>query len=551
MPYFSRMGIPFLHRLSVRVLAGAILLLLVLFGLYSYFTVGFYKTQMMNQIVLSADRMSDVIKQSTRYSMLLNRRDDVYQIISTIGKEPGVEGIRIYNKRGEIMFSIDKSEENTTVDMHTEACYACHSQEKPLESLPTKTRTRIYEASSGHRVLGVINPIRNEPSCSNSDCHAHPGDRTVLGVLDVRMSLKGLDDTIAGTQYTMLTYAGGVILVIAAIVALFLSVTVLKPVRGLMKGAQEITSGNLDYRIAIRTRDELGTLARAFNTMTLSVKNEKAENLRWARTLEQRVREKTDELNAIHRQIVHIEKMVSLGKLAATVAHELNNPLEGILTYAKLIGRRIKKDEALLQANRQTVEDIGLIAQEADRCGTIVKNLLLFSRKQAGDFALVPVRRIVEQAAQLVRHHCDISNVKLETRSPEPELALLCDENQIKQALIALFVNAVEAMPGGGRITVETGRPDQADGVLISVADNGAGIAESDLPFIFEPFFTTKKEVHGVGLGLSVAYGIVERHGGTIAVVSSVGKGTTFTLTFPPVSTSQTTGEQTKKQEAV
>jgi two-component system NtrC family sensor kinase len=334
-------------------------------------------------------------------------------------------------------------------------------------------------------------------------------------------------------------------------VALFLSVTVLKPVRGLMKGAQEITSGNLDYRIAIRTRDELGTLARAFNTMTLSVKNEKAENLRWARTLEQRVREKTDELNAIHRQIVHIEKMVSLGKLAATVAHELNNPLEGILTYAKLIGRRIKKDEALLQANRQTVEDIGLIAQEADRCGTIVKNLLLFSRKQAGDFALVPVRRIVEQAAQLVRHHCDISNVKLETRSPEPELALLCDENQIKQALIALFVNAVEAMPGGGRITVETGRPDQADGVLISVADNGAGIAESDLPFIFEPFFTTKKEVHGVGLGLSVAYGIVERHGGTIAVVSSVGKGTTFTLTFPPVSTSQTTGEQTKKQEAV
>jgi histidine kinase len=115
------MGIPFLHRLSVRVLAGAILLLLVLFGLYSYFTVGFYKTQMMNQIVLSADRMSDVIKQSTRYSMLLNRRDDVYQIISTIGKEPGVEGIRIYNKRGEIMFSIDKSEENTTVDMHTEA----------------------------------------------------------------------------------------------------------------------------------------------------------------------------------------------------------------------------------------------------------------------------------------------------------------------------------------------------------------------------------------------------------------------------------------------
>jgi two-component system, NtrC family, sensor kinase len=545
------MDIPILHRLSVRVLAGAILLLLLLFGLYSYFTVGFYKTQMMNQIVLSADRMSDVIKQSTRYSMLLNRKDDVYQIISTIGKEPGVEGIRIYNKRGEIMFSIDKSEENTIVDMHTEACYACHSQEKPLESLPTTNRTRIYEASSGHRVLGVINPIRNEPSCSNGDCHAHPGDRTVLGVLDVRMSLKGLDDTIAGTQMTMLSYGAGVIIVIAVVVALFLSVTVLKPVRGLMKGAQEITSGNLDYRIAIRTKDELGTLAGAFNTMTRSVKEEKAENLRWAGTLEQRVREKTEELNAIHKQIVHIEKMVSLGKLAATVAHELNNPLEAILTYAKLIGRRIKRDETILQANRQTVEDIGLIAQEADRCGTIVKNLLLFSKKQTGDFSVVPVRQIVENAAQLVRHHCDISNVKLEMRYADPEITLLCDENQIKQALIALFVNAVEAMPGGGTITVEAGRPQNGDGVNISVTDNGAGIAESDLPFIFEPFFTTKKEVRGVGLGLSVAYGIVERHGGKITVVSSVGKGTTFMLNFPPVSKSQTIQEQPKKHEAV
>jgi signal transduction histidine kinase len=164
---------------------------------------------------------------------------------------------------------------------------------------------------------------------------------------------------------------------------------------------------------------------------------------------------------------------------------------------------------------------------------------------------VVPVRQIVENAAQLVRHHCDISNVKLETRYTETEITLLCDENQIKQALIALFVNAVEAMPGGGTITVESGRSQNGEGVNISVADNGAGIAEGDLPFIFEPFFTTKKEVRGVGLGLSVAYGIVERHGGKITVVSSVGKGTTFMLNFPPVSKSQIIQEQPKKHEAV
>jgi len=545
------MGIPFVHKLSVRVLTGAILLLLVLFGLYSYFTVGFYKAQMMNQILLSADRMSDVIKQSTRYSMLLNRKEDVYQIISMIGKEPGVEGIRIYNKRGEIIFSIDKSEQNTIVDMHAEACFACHSQQKPLESLPTRNRTRMYEAPSGHRVLGVINPIRNEPSCSNADCHAHPEDRTMLGVLDVRMSLKGLDDTIAGAQSAMLTYAAAVIVVIAVIVALFLAVTVLKPVRGLMKGAEEISSGNLDYQIGIRAKNELGTLARAFNGMTQSLKKEKAENQRWAQTLEQRVREKTYELNSINKQIVHIEKMVSLGKLAATVAHELNNPLEAVLTYAKLIARRIKRDETMLRTQHQTLEDIDLIAREADRCGTIVKNLLLFSKKQTGDFSVIPVRQIVENSAQLVRHHCEISNVKLQTRYAQPEIALLCDENQIKQALIALLVNAVEAMPGGGTITVEAGRPPNGEGVMISVADDGVGIAESDLPYIFEPFFTTKKDAPGVGLGLSVAYGIVERHGGKISVVSSLGKGTTFMLHFPPVSKPQTGKEQPIKHEAV
>jgi two-component system NtrC family sensor kinase len=532
-------------------LAGTVLLLLALFGLYSYFTVGFYKAQMMNQIVASAERMSDVIRQSTRYSMLLNRNQDVYEIISTIGREPGVEGIRIYNKRGEIMFSTVKSEEKTVVDMHAEACYACHSQDKPLESLPTPTRTRIYEAPSGHRVLGVINPIRNEASCSSADCHAHPAERTMLGVLDVRMSLKGLDDAIEKAQSTMLTYAALTIIAVALIAVYFLSTTVLKPVRRLEKGAAEISSGNLEHRIAIRSQDELGTLARTFNSMTQSLKHEKAENEEWARTLEQRVHEKTQELNAIHTQISQVEKMVSLGKLAATVAHELNNPLEAILTYARVIARRFKKDEPLLRAHSQSVEDVGLIAQEADRCGTIVKNLLLFSKKQTGVISLASVQQIVGSAAQLVRHHCEISGVKLETNFAEPDITLLCDENQIKQALIALFVNAVEALPGGGTISVTAGRHQGDDGVSISVTDNGVGIAEADLPFIFEPFFTTKTDARGVGLGLSVVYGIVERHGGTISVASTPGKGTTFTLNFPPLSKPQAGKEEPINYEAL
>src|SRR5690349_24183437 len=134
----------FLHTLSFRLLGGSLLLLSLLFGLFAYYAVSFHNDQIMGNVLQTANRMSDIIKNSTRYSMLLNRKEDVYQIITTIGREPGVEGIRIYNKRGEIMFSTDKAEESTVVDMHAEACYACHEQAKPIASLPMPNRMRIY-----------------------------------------------------------------------------------------------------------------------------------------------------------------------------------------------------------------------------------------------------------------------------------------------------------------------------------------------------------------------------------------------------------------------
>jgi two-component system NtrC family sensor kinase len=526
--------------MSVRVIAGSVILLLTMLGTFLYITISYTDEQMTHQIRESANRVSDIIKQSTRYSMLLNRNEDVYQTITTIGRESGVEGIRIYNKRGEIIFSTDPKEQNTNVDMRAEACYACHAQEKPLESLSSSNRVRVYQGAAGYRVMGVINPIRNESACSEAGCHAHPAERSVLGVLDVRMSLKAIDENAQATQRSMILYAIVLAAAVTAIAVVFLTSTVLTPVRHLMRGAQAIAAGDLDHQIVESGTDEMGALAAAFNEMTASLKHEKEENRHWAETLEGRVREKTDELKAIHGQIVHIEKMASLGKLAATVAHELNNPLEAILTYAKLIGRRLRKDEASLEKNASTIEEVDLIARETDRCGSIVKNLLLFSRKNVGEFSLASVAQIVDKAASLVRHHCQMANVRFESRFAEAEIALTCDQNQIQQALLALFVNAVEATPAGGAITVDVRRED-TDEVVIEVGDTGSGILAEDLPHIFEPFYTTKKGGKGVGLGLSVVYGIVERHGGTIVARSAPGSGTVFTLRFPRLPGTQRT----------
>jgi two-component system NtrC family sensor kinase len=313
-----------------------------------------------------------------------------------------------------------------------------------------------------------------------------------------------------------------------------------------MEGTRQLGSGNLEYRLPRLPQDEIGELAGSFNKMAESLQRAQEENLEWSETLEKRVQQKTAELQDIHEQMVQIKKMASLGKLSATVAHELNNPLEGILNYSKLIRRRLGKESNPPESFRQSLEEIDVIIREVQRCGDIVKNLLLFSKKQVGEFGLVTARSIVEKAVQLVQHHLKISNVSLHFDFCSADSTLMCDENQIQQALVALMVNAVEAMPGGGDLNLTMSRT--ADGDLqIIVADSGAGIAPEDLPNIFEPFFTTKMGGQGTGLGLSVVYGIVERHGGTISVKSEVGKGSVFTLTFPPASTTQS---QLKGNEA-
>jgi two-component system NtrC family sensor kinase len=524
------------QTLRGRLLVGSSLFLLIIFGVYSYFSVRFYSDQIMSQVMESAQNLSEVIKSSTHYSMLRNQKEDVYQIINTIGKLRGVEGIRIYNKRGEITFSTDEPEKGTVVDLKAEACYGCHDQAKPLDVVPAGSRIRIYSGQGGKRVLGLINPIRNEPQCSEAGCHSHPAERSVLGVLDVRMSLEFVDASIVRAQNQFIGVAIGVILLTALLSMLFLSRTVVRPVRKLIAGTQEISSGNLDHTILINTKDEIGKLASSFNDMTQSLRQAESQNKQWAQTLELRVREKTDELRKIHEQIVQIEKMASLGKLSATVAHELNNPLEGVLTYAKLIARRLRKKLDMTPDLKETVEDVELIMRETERCGNIVKNLLLFSRKQVVEFGLVPIHQIVEKAERLMKHHFDISNVQFVAEYPKEELNLLCDENQMQQAFVALFVNAVEAMPDGGTLRVTVAGEGRGEKIVIEVRDAGIGIPEEDIGRVFEPFFSTKRNGQGVGLGLSVVYGIIDRHGGKITVKSEVGKGTTFHIEFADTS---------------
>jgi two-component system NtrC family sensor kinase len=521
--------------LSFRLFLGLSVSILLFFSTYAA-VCGFFQRRVLEQQVMAdASRASDIIRQSLFTSMLRNERERTYTMIRLMGSEPGVEAIRIYNKQGEVMFSSDGQEIGRVIDEQAEACYACHASAQPLDAMPAEDRTRIYDTDEGYRVLGVTNPIANDPSCSSAECHAHDPGQSFLGVLDVQMSLAALDRSVASSRARAYSIAVSIIVLSMLVMAVIVYRSVYTPIRKLREGTQALAGGDLRVEIDIERTDELGSLAKSFNQMARSLRRADGELRAWSQNLENRVKEKTTELEEIHQQMVQVEKRASLGKMAATVAHELNNPLSGILTYAKLVRRRLDRLLPEGSEKQQLLENLELIQSESRRCGGIVRDLLTYAREARPEFKQVHLHDLVEKAAKLVGHHSTLGNVRINLRLQLQDDSLICDADQIVQVMVALMINAVEAMPDGGVLSVETKQagPADTDPVRLVVADTGIGIPEDDRSRIFDPFFSTKSDTKGVGLGLSVAYGIVQHHEGTISVDSLPNTGTTFTIEIP------------------
>jgi len=537
-------------NLSLRLticLVGVLLLIFVLLGRQ---IVHLHRQHLEESVFASADRISDTIKRSTRYSMLQNHRDEVYHIISTIGGEPGIGKIRIYNENGRISYSTDPHEVGTFVDKQAEACTVCHFQGEPLRRLKRPDRMRIYNASGGKRNLGLINPIENEPSCTNSDCHAHPPDKQVLGVLDVTMSMAKVDEAIAaGTQSVVISFILA-ILAVPFLIGAPIWLMVYRPVKQLTLGTKRVASGNLDELIPVSSRDEIGQLAASFNQMVLELRRAKGQLDEWNKTLENRISEKTEELQSAQKQIVIAERMASIGKLAAIVAHEINNPLSGILTYAKLLLKQMRNEKGALPKAETATQYLEVIASESARCGEIVKNLLQFARQTTVNLQPNPLNELIRQSLRLVQHKIDLMNLQTLLRLDEALPQVFCDAQLIRQALVALILNACEAMPAGeGILEIQTQQWVEKSDVEVTIRDNGIGMNEETQKHIFEPFFTTKEQGKGVGLGLAVVYGIVQQHSGTIEVQSSPGKGTAFLIRLPLKTKDEQDAEHKKNTE--
>jgi two-component system, NtrC family, sensor kinase len=521
------------HSLSAKLnllLLGA---MLVIFALLGYLNVRLHRQHLEQNTLQAAERISDVIKQGTTDYMLRNDRSGLYQSIQTIAAEPGIYKIRIFDQEGRITYTTTPSEQNHVVDKTGEACYACHAQSQPLARLNRPDRFRIYRNGGGSRVLGIITPIENQPSCSNAACHAHPASQQILGVLDTNLSLAKADVQLAESSRIMVAYTACGLVLIAVLSWFFVWKVVGRPVQALERGTDRLKDGDLGYQITVESEDEIGDLARSFNDMSSQLKSEHTENVAWTHTLEQRVGQKTRELRRAHEHALHTEKMASIGKMAAVLAHEINNPLSGILTYAKLLRKYLDHADNGRDRRKEICDSLDLIASESRRCGDLVKNLLTFSRTTPMNLQPTNVNSVIDQALRLIQHQVELSAIHVEEHL-DPDLPLIdCDGAQIEQVLLALLMNATDAMPQGGNVWITSTADADANQLRIVVRDDGAGIPPEILPRIFEPFLTTKETGRGVGLGLAISHSILERHSGTIAVQSEVGKGTTFTVTLP------------------
>ena len=399
----------------------------IIISVYSYFSINFQTSVLEEESQRHLNQLSETIKNSTRNAMLNNNRETIQQIVHQVTTEQCIKKARIINKDGRIIYSSDSTEIDKIINIKNESCRICHEIGKPLERLKIKERMKIFrQHPDSSRLMSVINPIYNEKSCWNAACHAHSKDKVVLGVLDMTICLRNIDAQINQSRNIIIIMTVITLISLGLIMTFLIKRWVDRPVRDLVKATNKVAMGNLAVEVESKVDNELGDLAKSFNNMT-------------------------KKLSEMRLQLLQSEKMASLGQLAAGIAHEINNPLTGVLSYSSYLLKRTKD-------NPELQNDLTVIVRETMRSRDIVKQLLDFARQSTPKKIKMNINEIIIRAEKVVTNQLKINNISIEKNFDENLPEIIIDPNQIQQVIINLIVNAIDAISKNGLIKIRTSK---------------------------------------------------------------------------------------------
>jgi two-component system NtrC family sensor kinase len=473
-----------------------------------------------------------------RYPMSVGDSEGVERVLADVQRKMEDIEVFICDARQRIIWSTHREKINTDIADSISSQKVLAALDETLTSGGAPAAS-LEEKFQGKPLLIFMQPILNEEECF----HCHGSSNLVIGAMVIRANMQRTLATVTAARNRSILVMVLGISVIFAIIYLLVEKFIRSPVAFLTQGVRKVAAGDLDFNITSNSRDEIGELARSFNRMTQDLKNARKEISNWTETLEDLVEERTAQLKRAQTSAILAEKMASMGRLAAIVAHEINNPLAGIRTYARLLMK--KSGEIMPGADPRYLEYLKTIESESTRCGDIVKSLLEYARPAKPQFYRCDLNMLIKECLKLIQHKLKMLNIELELDlNPEP-IEINCDGQKIKQVLLALLLNASDAVqPGVGVISIRSRPlPDRRE-VHIVLQDNGVGMDEVTRAHIFEPFFTTKTKIQketmpsafasaGTGLGLAVAYEIIKAHKGEVSVSSEIGQGTEFMIVLP------------------
>ncbi len=508
------------------------LVLFLTIGFFAYINTNAQKKLLIEEMKQNGIQLGQMIEKSISHDMLTAQNDRIQKTLEDIGNSEVIENIRIFDKNGTIFGSNSSEEIGSSVDRTTEACVICHSEEKPAETLSSAGMTRIFKTDRDYRVLGIINPIYNEPKCFNAACHFHPQEQRVLGVMDILLPLGRFDRQLKASQRQTVLYFLFIFLIIAGGMGLLIHMFVNRPINSLIVGTRKIAEGDLNYRLGNHHSDEIGVLGKSFDSMIAELKKSREEIEQWNIKLKDEVKKATENLEEANKKLQELDSLKS--NFMRKMEHGLRSHI-GVIQSC--VSMALKEDIS-------TFSDVQAdLMHTAKRRSTMLLEvlddiiLLSYRLSTGAEYFMesVQLKDVLQNVFEDLKVQAQKKTISMDLQVPTDLPQIQADREALEEVFSNLVNNAIKYTKENGTVSLSVIEKDKA--IKIDVVDTGIGIAAEDLPKIFNEFYRASNaklnKIEGTGVGLAIVKEIVDAHRGEIRVQSKLGKGTTVTVLLP------------------